>query len=164
VFLLFEVLTVFLAAVAMSLALAHALEMPGKMRLPRDAYLAVQTIYYPGFTIGGLGEFAAVVAAFLLLLRTPSSSPAFWWMVTGFAALAGMQLTYWLFTQPVNSVWLKGEKLTGAGAGFFSLFAMKNVDDKESWTALRDRWEYSHVARAIFSVIAVLALLVAIAI
>ena len=51
-----EVVTVFLAAVAMSLALAHALELPGKLRLDKDTYVAVQSIYYPGFTYGGLGE------------------------------------------------------------------------------------------------------------
>jgi hypothetical protein len=29
-------------------ALAHALELPGKMRLTKDAYFAMQHIYYPG--------------------------------------------------------------------------------------------------------------------
>jgi hypothetical protein len=30
------------------------IELPGKMRLDKQAYLAVQTIYYPGFNYGGL--------------------------------------------------------------------------------------------------------------
>jgi hypothetical protein len=51
-FLTLQVVTVFLVAVAMSLALAHALELPGKMRLDKETYMAVQTIYYPGFTFG----------------------------------------------------------------------------------------------------------------
>jgi hypothetical protein len=42
-----------LAAVTMALSLAHALELPGKLRLGKEQYLAVQPIYYPGFTIGG---------------------------------------------------------------------------------------------------------------
>ena len=29
-------------------------ELPGRMLLDREAYLAVQTIYYPGFTFGGI--------------------------------------------------------------------------------------------------------------
>lgn len=37
-----EVLTVMLAAVTMSLTLAHALELPGKLRLSQDQYFAVQ--------------------------------------------------------------------------------------------------------------------------
>ena len=57
VLILLEVLTVLLVAVAMGLALAHALELPGKLRFSREAYLQVQPIYYPGFTIGGaVGE------------------------------------------------------------------------------------------------------------
>jgi hypothetical protein len=43
-----QVLAVLLVAVAMSLALAHALELPGKMRLSKEAYYAMQPIYDPG--------------------------------------------------------------------------------------------------------------------
>jgi hypothetical protein len=42
--LILQILTVFLVAVAMSLALAHALELPGKMRLDKQTYIAVQAI------------------------------------------------------------------------------------------------------------------------
>jgi hypothetical protein len=35
---------------AMAMGLAQALELPGKPRLPKETYLAVQPIYYPGFT------------------------------------------------------------------------------------------------------------------
>src|ERR687895_1371780 len=73
-FLIIQVVTVFLVAVAMSLSLAHALELPGKMRLDKDTYLAVQDIYYPGFTYGGLGEGLGMVATLVLLLLTPSDS------------------------------------------------------------------------------------------
>jgi hypothetical protein len=62
-FLVLQVVTVFLASVAMSLALAHVLELPGKMRLNKETYIAVQSIYYPGFTIGGLGEGVETLAA-----------------------------------------------------------------------------------------------------
>jgi len=40
--LVLQVVTVFLASVAMSLALAHVLELPGKMRLNKETYIAVQ--------------------------------------------------------------------------------------------------------------------------
>ena len=46
-----QVLTLAVVVVALSAALAHALEMPGKMRLAKDEYFVVQSIYYPGFTI-----------------------------------------------------------------------------------------------------------------
>lgn len=36
--------TLILVAIAMALSLAHALELPGKMRLSKENYLAVQQI------------------------------------------------------------------------------------------------------------------------
>jgi hypothetical protein len=44
-----QVVTVISGSVAMALALAHALELPGKLRLTKEAYYAMQSIYYPGF-------------------------------------------------------------------------------------------------------------------
>ena len=38
------------------------------MRLDRDADLAVQTIYYPGFTIGGASEPLAALALVALAI------------------------------------------------------------------------------------------------
>ena len=52
-FQVFAVLIVVLAAVP---AVAHALELPGKMRLTEDQYFATQRIYYPGFTFAGIAE------------------------------------------------------------------------------------------------------------
>ncbi|MGH8719251.1 MAG: hypothetical protein ACREV0_09985 [Burkholderiales bacterium] len=67
-----QVLTVILVAVAMALSLAHALELPGKMRLSKDAYFTMQPIYCPGFTIGGaIGEAGGMIATFVLLFLTP---------------------------------------------------------------------------------------------
>lgn len=53
-FLTLQLLALVLVSVAMALALAHALELPGKLRLSKEAYLSTQSIYYPGFTIGGM--------------------------------------------------------------------------------------------------------------
>lgn len=64
-----QALTILLTAIGMALSLAHALEFPGKRRLDRDAYLKVQAIYYPGFTIGGAFEPLAMIAAFALRTR-----------------------------------------------------------------------------------------------
>ena len=74
----FQIMTVMLAAVTMALSLAHALELPGKLRLNKEQYLAVQAIYYPGFTLGGIAEFASVAAAVTLLILPPRNSPQFW--------------------------------------------------------------------------------------
>lgn len=74
-----QILTVILVALAMAPALAHALELPGKMRLTKEAYFAVQTIYYPGFTIaGGIGEAVGMISTIILLILTPMESADFW--------------------------------------------------------------------------------------
>jgi len=97
----------------MAMALAHALELPGKKRLARESYLAVQTIYYPGFTIaGGIGEAGGLMATLVLLTLTPPGSAAFWLTLVALLGLIGMQAVYWIFTHPVNKYWLQGERLT----------------------------------------------------
>ena len=163
--LILEVVTVFLVAVAMSLSLAHALELPGKMRLERETYLAVQAIYYPGFTYGGLGEGLGMVATLILLLLTPADNPAFWWILAAFVALLAMHAVYWIVTHPVNKYWLKDIRLAGAGREFFALDPMNKgaatEDGSNGWRKLRDKWEYSHVLRAVLAAIALIALIVA---
>ncbi|HEY3179563.1 MAG TPA: hypothetical protein VGL25_11850 [Casimicrobiaceae bacterium] len=75
---LLQAITLALVAVAMALSLAHALELPGKMRLSKDLYFAVQRIYYPGFTIGGVSEPASLISSLVLLYITPRDTAAFW--------------------------------------------------------------------------------------
>jgi len=108
-------MTVMLAAVTMALSLAHALELPGKLRLNKEQYLAVQAIYYPGFTLGGIAEFASVAAAVTLLILPPRNSPQFWLIS---AALA-VQVIFWTMTQPVNKYWLQNTELSRVATRFF---------------------------------------------
>ena len=146
-----EVLAVLLVAVAMALALAHTLELPGKLRLSKDAYCAMQPIYYPGFTIGGgVGEAGGLIATLLLVMVTPFGSTAFWLTLSAFLALLCTHALYWLLTHPVNNFWLKDIDLAGLRGRFFAFDPIKRRGDTRSldWTVLRDRWEYSHVARA----------------
>jgi hypothetical protein len=143
-----QVVTVLLVVVAVTTSLAHALELPGKMRLPKEIYLAVQQIYYPGFTIAGIGEFGAIVATLVLTILTPAGA-RFWLTLGAFLALVCAHAIYWLVTHPVNNFWLAGFALKGASKGFFAFGAAGSRAD--DWTVLRDRWEYSHVARALFA-------------
>lgn len=144
-----------LATVAMSLSLAHALELPGKLRLDRETYLAVQQIYYPGFTIGGIAEPLGALAILALLFLYPLPGARFWWAVLALAAIVAMHLVFWFVTQPVNATWTQDVPLGRLGGLFFSVFPIEMRGD---WTRLRDIWEYSHVARAVLAMIGFLAL------
>jgi hypothetical protein len=129
----------------------------------------VQTIYYPGFTFGGLGEGLGMVALALLLFLTPAGTAPFWWTLVAFLALIAMHATYWIVTHPVNKFWLKDQQLGVAGGKFFAFDPIQRsgpdeADCQDVWKQARDRWEYSHVLRAVLALIALIALIVAIAI
>jgi hypothetical protein len=164
---LFEILCLLLVAVAMALSLAHALEWPGKMRLAEGEYLAVQPIYYPGFTFAGGAEPLGILALAVLLFLTPSGA-AFWLVAGALAALAAAHGAYWLLTHPVNSFWLKNTKdtkLGGAGSAFFKFDPLRRGGESTpaDWRAMRDRWERSHAVRAVLTLASFLLLSAAVA-
>jgi hypothetical protein len=141
-----QIITVLLVAMAMAFALAHALELPGKLRLDKKAYYAVQSIHYPGFTVGGIGEVAGTIAAIILLFLTPRASVDFW------------------LTRSRSSR-SSACKENRAAAGFFAFGTDRTPREKNpplDWTSLRNRWEYSHVARAACAMVSFVALIVAI--
>ena len=165
-FAVLQVLTVTLVVLAMAPALAHTLELPGKLRLTKEAYFAMQSIYYPGFTIAGFSEPLGILFTLLLLVLTPLGSADRWLTLVALLGLLGMQAIYWLCTHPVNQFWVEGAPLNRMSSGFFSFRAMRSRLENDThpadWTELRDRWEYSHVARAGCALVSFLALVLAI--
>lgn len=145
-------------AFAMALAVAHALELPGKMRLPKETYFAVQRIYYPGFTIGGISEPVALLLLLALCLLAPRTSGSFWSAIIALAALFAMQLIYWVFIHPVNKVWMEGTNVGGAGSGFLKVGRGLDASTTATWQNLRNRWEYAHAARAVLALFGFVAL------
>lgn len=168
VFGVLQILTVILVAVVMALALAHALALPGKMRRDRETYYAVQPIYYPGFTIAGNAEPLAIISMIILLFVTPPGRTGFWMTLVALLGLIGMQAVYWLFTHPVNKFWVEGEDLDRFGSGCFSFGANRSRLGSETnppdWTWLRNRWEYSHVARAGLASVSLISLVISISV
>ncbi|QJP16632.1 DUF1772 domain-containing protein [Starkeya sp. ORNL1] len=160
----FEILTVLIVACAMAPALAHVLELPGKMRLDEPRYRTVQTIYHPGFTIAGAAEPAGIIATFLLVLATPLGSTRFWLILLALAALTFMQLIFWLVTQPVNRHWLRETQLSGSAKRFFGTESHDAAGAAEPhWKELRSRWERSHLMRAAAAMLALIVLTTAVA-
>jgi hypothetical protein len=65
----------------------------------------VQTIYCPGFTIGGSVEPLSIVATLLSLFMTRAGEPAFWLTLIALAALLVTHAIFWIVTQAVNKLW-----------------------------------------------------------
>ena len=153
-----------LTTIALSTSLTHVLELPGKLRLDRGAYVTTQSIYYPGFTVAGVAEPLEIIALLILVAITPKADPVFEWTLAAFAALIIMHGVYWVMTHPVNKFWLKDQNLEDLGKGFFSIGSHKpkneNTENQDDlWKRYRDRWEYSHVIRAVFAAVAFVCLL-----
>ncbi|WP_223115398.1 DUF1772 domain-containing protein [Luteimonas suaedae] len=144
-----QLLCLVLVACAMAFALAHAAELPGKLRLDKTAYLATQPIYHPGFTIGGASEPLAILALAVLtwMVRTDGADRLL--VIASLVLVLGMQIVYWLAVHPINKFWLADRSLPPVSAGFFGLGkAPRDSGVDRSWRAFRDRWEYAHLARA----------------
>ena len=159
-----QIMTLLLITVALASSLAHALELPGKLRLDKQTYYAVQRMYYPGFTIAGASEPLAIIATIVLLFLIPLGNTAFWLTLVALLGLIAMQGVYWLVTHPVNQFWVEGVQLNRMSASFFSFGAkrLQPGDRTSDWTELRNCWEYSHVVRAICALVSFVALVLVI--
>ena len=153
-----KLLSLFLVVATVIPSVAHVLELPGKLRLTREQYLAVQPIYYPGFTVIGAAEPLSVLVLGGLVALTPPGTLTFWLIVGALLAAALTHFLYWTLTAPVNKVWLSGETISGGAQRFFGVGGSLTESD---WTILRDRWEGSHLYRAAASVIALILLAIA---
>src|ERR687891_1499066 len=101
----------------------------------------------------------------VLLFFMPFGSADFWLILVSLVGLIGMHGVYWLITHPVNKFWVEGQDLSRVGAGFFAFRSKgRGADEMRPvpWTTLRDRWEYSHVARAALSTMSLVALVIAV--
>jgi len=126
-------------SIALGAALAHLLELPNKMDLPRGQYFVVQQIYRGWAMLGVV--LVVQLASVAALVATTRDEPATRRLAAvGLVALAAAQAVFWTFTQPANA-------------------ATENWTMKpEAWTMLRDRWEYSHAAGALCQLVAMAAL------
>ena len=126
--------TLLLAALGMTMGMAHLLEMPPKMRYDGALYATVNSTLYPLFAIvGGPIQVAAILAAAVLAYRTRGSGPAYRWAVGGTLGLLFSFLLWAVLVAPVNAEWARVAASDPAGV-------------PAAYLALRDRWEFGHVA------------------
>lgn len=127
-------------ALAMGAAVAHALELPNKIGLGKDAYFIVQQIYRGWSLLGWLllVELVSIVAVVLLGWRAPAVR---FGALAALLCLLGAQVLFWTFTFPAN-------------------VATRNwTIQPENWQSLRTQWEYSHAAGAALQTIAMASLI-----
>jgi len=131
------------SALVLGPALAHVLELPNKIGLPRDEYFIVQKTYRGWNQIGwllGVQVLSLVVAAYLARVERRV-------MVLTLLALACVvvaQGLFWGFTYPTNV----------ATANW--------TVSPDNWHKLRLRWELSHALGAFFQLLGFCLLVVAV--
>jgi hypothetical protein len=130
-----QFLSLLFTALALAPALAHLMELPNKIGLSREAYLAVQQIYR-GWALLGIVVIGAMVFTFALAVLSRGRGRTFALALIGFLCIVGTQVIFWTFTFPANQ----------ATANWTTL--------PENWMALRTQWEYSHAASAVLNLIA----------
>lgn len=122
---------------------AHVLEIPGKLRLPPETWLAVQQNLYAAFPVAGaLGYVVAPIICALLARAVRGTAEArAAWIAAGLVLLA--LLLWWVVVAPVNE-WIA---------------AATPATLPPDWTAWRLRWEAGHaIAAALIGVALVLLL------
>jgi hypothetical protein len=122
--------SVLLVGLSMTPGWAHLLELPAKMSLSREQYLAVQQIYR-GWALSGAVIFAALGSVIALAVTVRHSRAMFWLAVTSALCIALSLVVFFAFTYPANQATVNWTMLP------------------DNWVELRRQWEYSHAAGAV---------------
>ncbi|MGE0700917.1 MAG: hypothetical protein AB7O57_17605, partial [Hyphomicrobiaceae bacterium] len=95
-------LAIMSTAVALGGALAHLLELPGKIALDRERYFIVQRIYDGWWQLAyvlGL-QFVTMLAALVMARDRPRVRSL---VVAAILGLVAAQAVFWIWTQPANA-------------------------------------------------------------
>jgi hypothetical protein len=130
-------------ALALGGALAHLFELPNKLSLPREEYFVVQSIYRGWNRLAYVLAFE--LASMLAIVFMSRGQPrVFRSAVVALLCLVAAQVMFWVYTYPTN-----------VATGNWTTVP-------ENWEMLRRDWEYSHAAGAVFQLLAMSALIVAV--
>jgi len=127
--LLLRVAAVVFVALSLGASFAHVLELPAKLDLSADRYLAVQEIYrYFGAvaTVLEIGSLVLMTCAIVVGWQRSSAQPV---LVLAVLVFAASLATWALVVSPVNTVFVSWARGLPA-----------------HWIGARDRWEWGHVA------------------
>jgi hypothetical protein len=127
-----QILLLATLAICLAPAGAHLFEMSGKLDLPDETYMQVQTIY-AGWAFFGIPVILSLLLLALHAWLLRHDRRAMWLSLLALALIVLTQVIFWTYTQPMNA-------LTG------------------NWTivppdlaAARAQWEYSHAVNALLT-------------
>lgn len=136
-------LSLLFCALSLGPALAHLFELQNKIVLSGDEYLVVQQIYR-GWWVLGVGVFGALLFTLALAIVVRKRMLEFCAALVALLSLAGAQAVFWIFTFPTNQQTADWTVLP------------------DNWEALRTQWEYSHATGAMFHLVALVAVMIAV--
>lgn len=124
--------------------LAHVLELPNKLALDAELWLAVQQHLYRGWGpfFGGPVEIIALVTTLTLLVARRRDRVSMRLTLVAALAYVGMLLVFFAFNDPVNA----------------ALNTWTPATIPPDWQRFRLQWEIGHALAAILSLVAIAAL------
>ena len=125
------------AVLAVAAPVAHVLELPNKLQLPADLWLAVQQRLYRGWGpfVGAPSEIGALATSLLVAAQDYRSGSLRWPIVLACACYAGMIVTFFVMNAPVNAATASWTPATLP----------------DSWASYRVRWEAGHAMAALLA-------------
>jgi hypothetical protein len=132
----------FATALALGPAMAHLLELPNKIDLPRAEYFIVQKAYRGWSLLGWLLAIELLAMASVAILARRASR-VLWPTLVAIGCLLAAQAVFWLFTYPAN-----------VATSNWTL-------QPDNWETLLRQWEYSHAAGALLQMMAMASLITA---
>lgn len=121
-------------------AMAHLMELPNKLKLPREQYLVVQQIYQ-GWALLGIAVVIALFSTLALTIMAYRRGTGYALPFVALTCIIVTQVIFWVYTAPANKVTNNWMELP------------------INWSGIRNQWEYSHAVNAILYLIAFISLI-----
>ncbi|HLJ86082.1 MAG TPA: hypothetical protein VKZ53_04625 [Candidatus Angelobacter sp.] len=159
-FMMLQLLAVFLVAALMGTTMAHILELSKKLRFAQDKRYMVETIYRRRFIV--IEEALTLTIICTLLWLAPKTAVVFKWTLAGLCAVVAMQVIFWLARHTAKHCAYRTLQLVHATVSTFMRCPSKhNGIGHPVWNSHDNIWLCSHALRAIFAMIGLVMMMVA---
>ena len=123
--------SLFFTSLVLAVGLAHLLSLPNKIVLSNEEYIVAQRAY-DNWSLVSIIILCAIVSTLLQAIRLRGRRDVFVPALIALICLVIAQVIFWLFTFPANQQTHNWTILP------------------VNWIDIRNKWEYSHAAAAIF--------------